>query len=149
MSRFLVDTNVLVYAYDPRDAAKCAAAREVLKVLGEEGQGVLTAQILGEFYRVVTRRIAPPVTHVEAQRSVTTFARTWTVHDLTRWTILEAVRGVRQHGLSFWDSAIWASAKLNQVPNILTEDFSDGALVEGVRFVNPFSHEFVLSGLLP
>ena len=148
MSLFLVDTNVLVYAYDPRDPDKRATAQQFLQALAEQDLGVLTPQVLGEFFRVVTRKIPLPLTDEEAERSVTTYARTWTLYGVTGWTVLEAVRGVRQHRFPFWDSMIWATAKLHQVPNILSEDFVNGALVEGVRFVNPFDETVDLARAL-
>ena len=36
------------------------------------------------------------------------------------------------------------TARLNQVPVVFSEDFNDGSILEGVRFVNPFSREFLL-----
>ena len=59
--------------------------------------------------------------------------------------ILEAARGARQHHFSYWDAQIWATAKLNQIPVVLSEDFSDGQSTEGIRFMNPFSAKFQLS----
>lgn len=146
---FVVDTNVLVYAYDPGDAWKRARAVEVLVALAESGAGALTAQVLGEFVVAATRRIEPPLTLEEAESSVTNYARSWPVYDVTWVAVLEAVRGVRRHRLQYWDSLIWATAKLNGAANILTEDFTDGALVEGVRFVNPFKDSFDLAALTP
>ncbi len=148
MAECLVDTNVVVYAYDPRDPRKNLISREILADLAEAEQGSLTAQVLGEFYRVATRKLPHPLSQTEAERCITAFARTWTVYDTTRWTMLEAARGTRQYGFSFWDAVIWATAKLNQVPNILSEDFSAGALVEGVRFVNPYAPGFDRKTLL-
>jgi predicted nucleic acid-binding protein len=43
-----------------------------------------------------------------------------------------------------YDAQIWATARLNQVPVVFSEDFRDGTTLEGVRFVNPFSSEFLL-----
>jgi predicted nucleic acid-binding protein len=63
--------------------------------------------------------------------------------------VLEAVRGVRDHQLAYWDAQIWATARLNQVPLVLSEDFSNGAVIEGVRFVNPFASDFDLDVWLP
>jgi predicted nucleic acid-binding protein len=40
--------------------------------------------------------------------------------------------------MSYWDAQIWATAKLNQIPRVLSEDFSHGCRVESVEFVNPF-----------
>lgn len=51
----------------------------------------------------------------------------------------EAVRGVIEHNFSYWDAQIWATARLNQIPIVLSEDFSHRRLVEGVRFINPFA----------
>jgi len=59
--------------------------------------------------------------------------------------ILEAARGVETYQLSFWDAQIWASARLNQIPIIFSEDFNVGASIEGVRFVNPFAPGFQIT----
>jgi len=55
-----------------------------------------------------------------------------------------AGRGVRDHKLSYYDAQVWATARLNQVPVVFSEDFRDGSILEGVRFVNPFSPKFLL-----
>jgi hypothetical protein len=46
--------------------------------------------------------------------------------------------------MAYWDAQIWASAKMNQIPVVFSEDFGDGVIIEGVRFVNPFSAGFNL-----
>jgi predicted nucleic acid-binding protein len=48
------------------------------------------------------------------------------------------------HSLAYYDAQIWATARLNQIPLIFSEDFQDGQTLEGVRFVNPFSAQFEL-----
>ena len=53
--------------------------------------------------------------------------------------------GLQRRQLSYGNSLIWATAKLNGVPNVLSEDFSDGVLLEGVRFLNPFAETFDLA----
>jgi predicted nucleic acid-binding protein len=146
-SAFLVDTNVLVYAYDPTDGDRRDRAIEVLEFLGIRQLGSLSAQILGEFFVTVTRKIPTPMTEAEAEPSVTNYARSWIIYDLTKSIVLEAVRGPQRHRLSYWDSLMWATAKLNDVPNVLSEDFNDGALLEGVRFLNSFSTTFNLGWL--
>ena len=52
---------------------------------------------------------------------------------------------MREHGLSYYDAQIWAVARLNQVPVIFSEDFNSNSVLDGVRFVNPFSAEFDLT----
>jgi len=63
--------------------------------------------------------------------------------DHTPLIVLEAARGVRDYQFNYWDAQIWAAARLNQIDTILSEDFNTGAMIEGVRFVNPFVKDFV------
>ena len=139
---FFLDTNVLVYAYDPADAAKRTRAMTVVERLGSRQRGALSAQVLSEFFVTVTRKIVPPLTIEEAEQSITNYMRSWVIYEHTARVIVEAVRGVRQHQLAYWDSLIWATAKLSGVPNVLSEDFTDGRLIEGVRFHDPFAATF-------
>lgn len=67
--------------------------------------------------------------------------RIYPVYDLTPMIILEALRGVGVHRMSYYDAQIWASARLNQIPVIFSEELNEGIL-EGVRFVNPFLPDF-------
>ncbi|HXG36684.1 MAG TPA: PIN domain-containing protein [Dehalococcoidia bacterium] len=149
VNAFLVDANVLVYAYDPTDGRKRERAISILDHLSATQLGVLSVQVLGEFFVTVTRKIPSPLTPNQAERSVTNYIRSWPVFDLTPLIVLEALRGVQRHKISYWDSLIWATARLNQVPYVLTEDLDDGALLEGVRFLNPFSASFDLALLTP
>ena len=149
MSACLVDTNVLVYAYDPSDGAKRERAIAVLERLGASQLGALSPQILGEFFVTVTRKIPSPLTSAQAERSLTNYVRSWAVLDLTSAIVLEAVRGLQRHNLSYWDALVWSTAKLNQVPYVLSADFTDGILLEGVRFLNPFAEAFDLAALAP
>jgi len=68
----------------------------------------------------------------------------WPVLHLTPQITLEASRGVRDHRLAYYDAQIWACARLNQIPVVLSEDFQDGSTLEGVRFVNPFGEGFTI-----
>ena len=140
----LVDTNVLVYAYDRADTAKQRRAVSVLDALVQRSTGVISTQVLAEFYVAVTRKIAMPLTGAQAMTRVEHYLQAWPVLDVTGLIVLEATRGVRDHQLSFWDAQLWATARLNQMPLIFSEDFNVGATLEGVSFVNPFDAAFRL-----
>ncbi len=142
---FLVDTNVLVYAYDPSDQVKRQRATDVLKSLWDTNAGALSAQVLGEFYVTVIRGIPSPLTPRDAEQSITRYMRSWEVYPVTAWAVREAVQATQRHSMQFWDALIWATAKFNQVPTILTEDFTDGRTVEGVRYINPFAPAFSMA----
>jgi predicted nucleic acid-binding protein len=94
---------------------------------------------------VSTRKLVPPLRPEEAVDKVETFVRLFFVFDLTPSVVLEAARGVRDQRFSYYDAQIWAVARLNQVPLILSEDFNSGSTVEGVRFVDPFEEDFDLN----
>lgn len=143
-SAFLIDTNVLVYAHDPRDRNKQQRALFVLDSLVRNEAGVLSAQCLSEFFSVVTRRLPKPMTADEALAQIERLARSFHVLNVTPQVVLEGCRGVAQHGMSIWDALIWAVAKLNQISYVLTEDAEHGRFLEGVNFLNPFAPAFDL-----
>jgi predicted nucleic acid-binding protein len=143
--RVLVDSNVLVYAYDRAAAAKQRQAVEVIDHLLTTSSGVLSTQVLSEFFVTVTRRIAYPLSLAEAEMRLHNLFRVWPVIEVTGLIVLEAARGVREHRFSFWDAQIWAAAKLNQIPIVFSEDFSDGRMTEGIQFIDPFSVHFKIT----
>jgi predicted nucleic acid-binding protein len=142
--KILVDTNVLLYAYDRGDPVKQPEAIAVLDRLATLRLGVLTPQVLAEFFVNATQKLEPPLTIQEAYDRIQNYLLAWEVLDVRGTIVLEAVRGVRTHKMAYWDAQIWASAKLHQISVIFSEDFNLGAVVEGVRFVNPFADGFDL-----
>jgi predicted nucleic acid-binding protein len=139
---FLVDTNVLVYAYDRSEGAKRQRAIDVLEAVGVEEIGVLSTQILGEFFVTVTRKIPTPLSIANASSAVMKYLESWPIIEVTSTIVFEALRGVEQHQMHYYDSAIWAAARLNQIREILTEDGQHGRVIEGVRYLNPFHQDF-------
>jgi predicted nucleic acid-binding protein len=140
--RIFVDTSVLVYAYDRSEQRKQRRALEVLDWLSASGVGMISTQVLAEFFVASTRKLAAPLSVEEAYDRVKNYLLSWTVVDSTGMIALEAARGVRDHQLNFWDGQIWAAARLNQASVVFSEEFNTGAVIEGVRFVNPFEENF-------
>lgn len=137
MPPVLIDTNILIYTFDQNDPPRQERAIQILRVLEESANGRLSVQCLAEFSAVAMRRLQPAMSPADTLAQVERFQRIFPVYPLTPMIILEALRGVRDHQLSYYDAQIWASARLNQVSVVFSEDF-DPALLEGVRFVNPF-----------
>lgn len=144
----LIDTNLLVYLFDPADQAKQDRAREVLDELHLNQAGRLSVQCLAEFFNVTTRGSEPLMTPAKALQQVERFQGLYPVFPLTVPIILEAGRGVRDHQLAYYDAQLWAAAHLNQMTLLLSEDFQSGRVLEGVRFVNPFADDFRLTDWL-
>ena len=141
MPPVLIDTNVLVYTFDQNDPPRQERAIQLLRALEQSASGRLSVQCLAEFCAVVMRRLQPVMSPAETLAQVERLQRIYPVYNLTPMIILEALRGVRVHGMSYYDAQIWACARLNQIPVIFSEDYHEG-VTEGVRFVNPFHPDF-------
>ena len=129
-ARYVLDTNVLVYALDRREPEKRDRAREVLRRVGASG-AVLPAQVLSEFVNVCLRKLEPRPDPAAVQREVERLLLAFPVLPLTGPVVLEALRGVREHLLSYYDAQIWAVARLGQVGVVLSEDFNPGPCSTG------------------
>ncbi len=137
----LIDTNVLIYPYDPRDPEKQQRAGAVVDRLIQDGRAILSVQCLSEFFNVATR-LPHPLAKAEALTEVRRLRQSCAVYDLTVDAMLEGARGAVAHQLSIWDALIWAVARLNGVRWVLTEDSEHGRVIEGVEYVDPFSPSF-------
>ncbi|HEU5102661.1 MAG TPA: PIN domain-containing protein [Roseiflexaceae bacterium] len=138
----LVDTNVLVYAYDRAAPQKQRQALDTLDYLAIHGSGALSTQVLAEFFVAITRKIISPLSAADAYIRLEHLLLAYTVLESSGLIVLEAARGTRDYQMHFWDAQIWATARLNQITCILSEDFNTGSVIEGVRFVNPFAPDF-------
>jgi predicted nucleic acid-binding protein len=147
LSDILVDTNVLVYSFDPGDRKKQTRAREVLALLGVQDRVVLSVQCLTEFFRTVRWGISHPLSPEDALLEVRRLTRACRIFELTSAVVLDACEASNRHQLSIWDALIWAVARANAISLILTEDAEHGRILEGIHYLNPFHPEFELSML--
>ncbi len=151
MQPILLDTNLLVYLYDQRKPQRQTMAVQVIATFAKTGMGRLSTQCLSEFFSAVTRQKneqAAILSLDEAIQETTRLSRLFIVYPVNPQIVLEALRGVKQYQLSFWDAQIWATARLNQIPIIFSEDFNPNANLEGVLFINPFDEAFLLNDWL-
>lgn len=131
-----IDTNILLYAIStqPSEAIKAAKAQEILA----DRDLALSVQVLQEFYVQATRKSRPdPLTHDEALGFIHSWRRFFT-HAITLTVLDDALAIKARYQLSYWDSAIVASAQAANCSEILSEDMGDGQDYGGVKVVNPF-----------
>ena len=119
--RTFVDTNVLLYAHDVDATTKHEAAKNVLRELWDERRGVLSTQVLQEFYVNVTRKIPHPISKRAARLVVSSYA-IWCV-DTTHSEISTAFRIEDEYRIGFWDALVVASALKSGAHRILSEEF--------------------------
>jgi len=134
----LLDTNVLVYAFDRGDERKRRVALDILAA--DELPIVVSAQVLNEFYWTVTRKLRPAVPTEVAQEVVRNFAAGRVVA-IDADLVMDAIATSRAHDLSLWDAGIVCAAKRAGCPELLTEDLSHGEVIGGVTIRNPFLQE--------
>lgn len=136
---FLVDTNILVYAYDTSQGEKHTKAKEIVEKVWKEGGGVITVQNLGEFVFVVTRRVRNPIPIAEAKKIVEGIKSSakWRILDRTIDTFLREIEIYESFQIPFWDAQIISVIWDNGVKKIVTED-KDFEKVPGIKVINPF-----------
>lgn len=144
MTTILIDTNVLVYAFDRSSQEKRAKAMKLILDLQVSNLGCLSVQCISEFFNATTRGKSPILPIQQALQHVQDYSLAFPIYPLTTSIVLLAARGVKDHALSFYDAQIWAAALINEVPVVFSEDYSDGQVIEGVRFINPFLEKFRL-----
>jgi predicted nucleic acid-binding protein len=133
-----IDTNILVYAYDSEAGRKHNMAMELMDNLWIARNGVLSTQVLCEFFATVTRKIPNPVSIDHAREIIEDYASSWRIITITQDIILNAIGIVKDHAFSFWDALIWSAAKHSGAIRIYTGNFQHGLVIDGVEFADPF-----------
>ena len=138
----LVDTNVLVYRFDPRDPAKQRVARKLLRDGIERDTVRVPHQAIVEFVQAVTRPLgrgkASLLARADALREAEELLAQFDVLYPTESLLRTAIRAVATYQLGWLDAHMWAYAEHYSLEEILSEDFSDGQLIGTVRVRNPF-----------
>ncbi len=133
--RVFLDTNVLVYADDADAGAKREVARRIIEDMLTSRRGVLSTQVLQEYFVVASRKLGLDAAHV--QLTLELHARQEVVV-VGVPLIVQAVELHRLHRLSFWDALIIRAAASAGCEMLFTEDLNHGATIAGVRVHNPF-----------
>lgn len=134
--RSFLDTNVLVYSDDHDEADKQATALELLENSRLAGKGVLSTQVLQEYFVSVTRKLG--VSPQVAREKVEIFSHFEVVY-IDVDDILAAIDLHRLHQLSFWDGLVIRAALSSGCTVLYTEDMQHGRRFEGLKIVNPFT----------
>ena len=135
--RIFVDTNILVYAHDLSAGDRYAKAVAVIEGLWEAETGVISTQVLQEFYITATRKIRNPLKPGEAREIIRNYLA-WPVQINDPETTIRASEIEEKNSLSYWDALIVAAAFRLQAQKIITEDLNHGQIIEGILIVNPF-----------
>lgn len=137
----LVDTNVLVYRFDPRFPDKQRVAEALLRRGIASRSLRVPHQALVAFVAAASRPLpggVPLLTPDEARREAEEMLAQFDVLYPDEQVLRMALRGMPAYGLSWFDAHLWAYAECNGIGEIISEDFQHGRLYGTVQVRNPF-----------
>ena len=132
------DTNVLVYAFDKSEPEKSAISKKLIHDFGENGNLVLSTQVLQEFYVTLTKVGKALLTQEEAGEIVNDFAE-FPLIQVDKNIISRAMKRHQDRAFSFWDAMIVEAALQSGCAQLLSEDMQDGLVIGSLTIRNPFT----------
>lgn len=135
--KYFADTNVLVYAFDSSEPAKQSIAEQLIDTHGSSGSLVVSTQVLQEFFNIVTRKLAEPLSIDDAYDLVQQFG-VYPMVQISPELILRAISRYRDDAFSFWDALIVEAALQADCRVLLSEDMQDGRRIGQLLIRNPF-----------
>lgn len=136
--RFFLDTNIFAYTFDAKAPTKAKKAAQLIRQAADTGEGIVSYQVVQEFFNVAFRRFSQPMSVPEAEQYLITVFRPLLAVHSSPALYLEALRIAAKHRLAWYDSIIVASALEGQCETLYSEDFQHGRKIEGLRVENPF-----------
>lgn len=136
--RFFLDTNVFVYTFDPTARTKAAKAASLIRKAADTGEGVVSYEVVQEFFNVAFRRFSPAMTLPEAEQYLITVFRPLLAVDSSPALYLSALSIKTKYRLGWYDSLIVAAALQANCSTLYTEDLQQGNEIETLRIQNPF-----------
>lgn len=134
-----LDTNIFIYAIDtsPDLIEKREISRHLIKEHIKDETGVISIQVLQEFYQVSTHKIQVPLSTEEALEYLHYMAVLDTIHPEFDM-IVTGIRLHEKHRISFWDALIVQAALTVGCTRLLTEDLQHGFEIDHLVVENPF-----------
>jgi len=137
--RFFLDTNIFVYSFDRDSAEKARRATQLIREAVATRKGMVSYQVVQEFFNVALRRFAQPMTTAEAEQYLVTVFRPLLAVQSSPALYSEALRLTGKHRLSWYDSLIVAAATEARCSLLYSEDLQTGRQFGDLRIENPFA----------
>jgi predicted nucleic acid-binding protein len=137
-ARFFLDTNIFVYAFDDKAPAKAKKASHLIRRAVDTGEGIVSYQVVQEFFNLALRRFAHPMNVAEAEQYFAIVFRPLLAVHSSPAIYIEALRVAGKHRLAWYDALIVAGAQAGQCDTLYSEDLQDGQMIDGLRIENPF-----------
>lgn len=137
-ARFFLDTNIFAYTFDAKAMAKARRASQLIREAVDTGKGVVSYQVVQEFFNLAFRRFQHPMSVAEAEQYLITVFRPLLAVQSSPGLYVEAMRIAGRYRLSWYDSILVAAALQSECGLLYSEDFQHGQQIEGLLIENPF-----------
>jgi predicted nucleic acid-binding protein len=137
--RYFLDTNIFVYSFDVVARAKSRRATELIREAVASRRGIVSYQVVQEFFNVALRKFAEPMSHADAEQYLTTVFRPLLALHSSVALYQEALALGHRYRLCWFDSLIVAAAMAGECDVLFSEDLQDGQKFGGLRVANPFT----------
>jgi predicted nucleic acid-binding protein len=136
--RFFLDTNIFVYSFDASASGKAKRASQLIQQAANTGEGIVSYQVVQEFFNVALRRFARPMNLAEAEQYLVTVFRPILAIQSSAGLYVEGLRIAEKYRLSWYDSLIVAAALQGECSLLYSEDMQHHQKIEALRIENPF-----------
>ena len=137
-AKYFLDTNIFVYSFDPAATAKSKRAARLIRDGLETGNGIVSYQVVQEFFSVAFRRFAQPMSLFAAEEYLNTAFRPLLAVHSSPALFVSALQVYAQHNFSWYDSLVVAAAQEAGCSILYSEDMQHGRRVDSLRIENPF-----------
>lgn len=136
--KFFLDTNIFIYSFDHSVPKKAQRATRLIGDAIKTRKGIVSYQVVQEFFNVALRRFAQPMSIADAQQYLsTTFRPLLSVHS-SQALYGEALQISARYKLSWYDSLIVASGIEGGCETLYSEDLQNGQQFGSMKVSNPF-----------
>lgn len=137
-ARFFLDTNIFAYTFDDTAPAKARRASQLIRQAADTGNGVVSYQVVQEFFNLAFRRFQHPMNVAEAEQYLITVFRPLLAVHSSPALYVEAMRIAGRYRLSWYDCIVVAAALQSECGLLYSEDLQHGQEIEGLLIKNPF-----------
>ena len=135
---FFIDTNLFVHSFDGEPLAKVRKANQLIRDAISSQKGIVSYQVVQEFFSVALRRFEQPMRPEEAEQYLATVFRPLLVVHSSQALYNEGLQVVRRYQFAWYDALIVAAALQAKCGVLYSEDFQHGQLIGELQIRNPF-----------
>lgn len=133
--KYFIDTNILIYTIDNHYPKKKKICRELIAKLFEDNSGIISTQVLQEFYYIAVNKLKSDPKVIKA---LLKSFEDLEIVEINTTIIYNAIDCSIANKISFWDALIISAAESANCNKLFSEDLNSRQIINDVEIVNPF-----------